>query len=422
MGADQSTSASAVNMVPPTVPTNPTSACPVKATTPRTEGVPSLCPVKHTPSSQNITVESCPVKRSPGGKDCGCDKGADTSNSADSCPVQTKKYQNPKVYNVYSQEIDPKNMMPTTANQLPAPDQKVDLPVVRESSSIPKGGTETTWQYPSPQMFWNALVRKGKTEGVSEQDVVNVVRIHNNMNENTWLKVLQWEQLHPPPKEVEGAEPKLLRFLGRPDELSPKAKFKMLLGNPAPFDRHDWIVDRGGKEVRYIIDYYHDEANADADKTPLSMRDNTSIKSIKVDVRPALDSPTAIFDRVVNMPLRRLLNETDYRPLPLLPPSETVIAEKRKKMQLEKAFLTLRETCVNEKDRLVACKDQKECENASIALQRCTAGVVCPGVARDFDAAIRAQPVDNEKLDFAYSSMVKCLELFEMDAKKTFSK
>ncbi len=23
-----------------------------------------------------------------------------------------------------------------------------------------------------------------------------------------------------------------------------------------PFDRHDWIVERCGKEVRYIIDYY----------------------------------------------------------------------------------------------------------------------------------------------------------------------
>ena len=23
-----------------------------------------------------------------------------------------------------------------------------------------------------------------------------------------------------------------------------------------PFDRHDWIVDRCGKHVRYVIDYY----------------------------------------------------------------------------------------------------------------------------------------------------------------------
>ena len=28
------------------------------------------------------------------------------------------------------------------------------------------------------------------------------------------------------------------------------------MGYQLPFDRHDWIVDRAGKEVRYVIDYY----------------------------------------------------------------------------------------------------------------------------------------------------------------------
>lgn len=28
-----------------------------------------------------------------------------------------------------------------------------------------------------------------------------------------------------------------------------------------PFDRHDWFIDRCGKEVRYIIDYYHQESS-----------------------------------------------------------------------------------------------------------------------------------------------------------------
>ena len=254
--------------------------------------------------------------------------------------------------------------------------------------------------------------------------MINVVRIHNNMNENTWMQVLEWEKLHPAPADVEGAEPKLLRFLGRPDEYSPKARLKMLLGHTAPFDRHDWVVDRGGKQVRYVIDYYHDEAAAENDTTPAHMRDMHSIRSIKVDARPAMDSPEAIYDRIVNMPLRRFLNQTTYRPLPLLPPSETVIAEKRKKLLLEKSFLTIRETCVAEKDLLTACKNQKECENASIALQRCTAGVVCPGMARESDAAVRAQPMEQEKLEVSYANMVKCLdlELFEMDAHKTFSK
>ncbi len=42
--------------------------------------------------------------------------------------------------------------MPAVANQLPSANQAVALPTERESSSIPKGGTDSTWLYPSPQM------------------------------------------------------------------------------------------------------------------------------------------------------------------------------------------------------------------------------------------------------------------------------
>ncbi len=40
-------------------------------------------------------------------------------------------------------------------------DQPFSLPIERQKSSIPKAGTEETWVYPSPQMFWNAMLRKG---------------------------------------------------------------------------------------------------------------------------------------------------------------------------------------------------------------------------------------------------------------------
>lgn len=42
----------------------------------------------------------------------------------------------------------------------------------------------------------------------------------------------------------------MLRFLGRPNDTAPKALAKMMLGHPLPFDRHDWVVDLGGDEVR----------------------------------------------------------------------------------------------------------------------------------------------------------------------------
>ena len=68
----------------------------------------------------------------------------------------------------------------------------------RVASSIRKGGTAegTTWLYPSPQMFWNALVRKQKAENVGEVDMPVVVSIHNEMNERAWKLLLGWEAAH----------------------------------------------------------------------------------------------------------------------------------------------------------------------------------------------------------------------------------
>ena len=101
------------------------------------------------------------------------------------------------IYNVYAQPIDPTNQMPSNPHQLPAPGQEVPLSTERVVSNIPKGGTDKdTWVYPSPQMFWNALVRKGKVEGATEEDMSVVVAIHNNMNENTWKAVRAWEEIH----------------------------------------------------------------------------------------------------------------------------------------------------------------------------------------------------------------------------------
>lgn len=60
----------------------------------------------------------------------------------------------------------------------------------------------------------------------------------------------------------------------------------------APFDRHDWVVDRCGKEVRYIIDFYPGRGNE------LAMELAGMPPAIHLDVRPALDSPGAAIDRL----------------------------------------------------------------------------------------------------------------------------
>jgi len=47
-------------------------------------------------------------------------------------------------------------------NQRPAPDQPFPLSTERELSTIPRADKEDEcWMYPSQQMFWNAMLRKG---------------------------------------------------------------------------------------------------------------------------------------------------------------------------------------------------------------------------------------------------------------------
>ena len=59
-----------------------------------------------------------------------------------------------------------------------------------------------------------------------------------------------------------------------------------------PFDRHDWIVDSNGVEVRYVIDFYT------GTPTVSSATGTTSPVSMHLDVRPALDTPAALLYRM----------------------------------------------------------------------------------------------------------------------------
>lgn len=184
-------------------------------------------------------------------------------------------------------DINPLNMMPPM-NQNPAPDQPFALPKDRQVSSIPKvteNGRQEFWVYPSQQMFWNAMLRKGwrwQKDDLKPKDMDDIIKIHNANNEQAWQEVLKWEALH----ARECGNPKLKSFGGKATEYSPRARFRSWLGYELPFDRHDWIVDRCGKDVRYIIDYYDGGMVDDKYKFAL------------LDVRPAMDSPENVWDRM----------------------------------------------------------------------------------------------------------------------------
>lgn len=175
-------------------------------------------------------------------------------------------------------------------SQAPAPHQSAHLSTQRTVSSIPREAG-AAWEYPSPQQFYNALVRKGWE--TPEQHIDTMVDIHNFLNEQAWEQVLQWERTRDP-EQAQNLE--LARFQGKPGQLSPKARLFLLAGKvfpsrfntEPPFDRHDWIVrrPRTGEQVRYVIDYY--SAPPEPDGSPV----------FSLDVRPALDSFDSIKQRI----------------------------------------------------------------------------------------------------------------------------
>jgi cytochrome c heme-lyase len=189
--------------------------------------------------------------------------------------------------------------------QAPHPDQTIPLPTHRVVSSIPRGArplegdteekaVQPHWVYPSEQQFYNALRRKGYT--ADAESMSTVVQIHNAVNERTWKHICQWEtELHAVEK------PRLVRFMGRPNDRSPRAWCNVILfGKQPPFDRHDWYIDRGdGVERRYVIDFYEGKKQTNSHVA-------AALPSMYLDVRPAVDNPRAALDRI-RMAVRQML-------------------------------------------------------------------------------------------------------------------
>lgn len=326
----------------------------------------------------------------------------------------------PAVYDVYGQQLDSANMMPATPNQLPSPGQANPLSTDREKSSIPKAGTaHQTWTYPSPQMFFNALKRKGKAHGVQEADMDAVVSVHNAMNERTWQQLMYWENTF---HCHQCQHPKLKRFLGRPNDLSPAAWFRTtFLGYPKPFDRHDWVVDRcGEQDVRYVIDYYY----------------RSGPDPIDIHVRPALDSPAALYDRVrhgLSTWRRYFLERSSQRADPPVEPvSQRALNDMERGEQLEPSEFQFLSSLTPATIHTIATDVQKRCENVSSALAQaatdpaqlekaqisinyCMAQSICKRQAADFMSALEG----NQDQSVAYEKMTACLDRFHVVARRT---
>jgi cytochrome c heme-lyase len=246
----------------------------------------------------SIEMATCPVNHD---KDSSASTALkDKKPAIDSCPIANPEYAKDKkpandTCQVSANEgLNPANYMPEIPEQQTWPGQSIPLDTNRTTSTIPKGSVvpphqtsvaeSPAWVYPSEQQFFNAMRRKGFD--AKEQDMKSVVAIHNAVNERTWNEVMKWEQKF---HSEHCKEPKLVKFMGRPKDMSPKARFLTLfLGYIEPFDRHDWIVDRCGTEQRYVVDFYRGKLSAN-DGKPIAFH---------IDARPALDSFQSLKDRV----------------------------------------------------------------------------------------------------------------------------
>lgn len=149
----------------------------------------------------------------------------------------------------------------------PSYKSKANLPTEREVSSIPRTDTRANWIYPSQKQFYEAMKRKNWSPEAT--DMQTVVPIHNHVNELAWRNILNWERAYLDECEAKCGGISLTSFKGDLKKLTPRAWFKLaVLGQEKPFDRHDWLVDRCGIEVPYVIDFYGTNAGVYVDARP----------------------------------------------------------------------------------------------------------------------------------------------------------
>lgn len=163
--------------------------------------------------------------------------------------------------------------LPTPTDRSPNAAERAALPPSNAEADTGHDAATGNWIYPSQEMFFNAMKRKGHSAEPS--DMSSVVPIHNAVNERAWAEIKAWEAGQPGSEEC-GGGPKLVSFAGDSKALTPRARWNnWVYGWKEPFDRHDWVVDRCGRRVEYVIDFYSGKGGG---------------LSFFLDVRPKLNS------------------------------------------------------------------------------------------------------------------------------------
>ncbi|KAA6410384.1 MAG: cytochrome c1 heme lyase [Lasallia pustulata] len=161
---------------------------------------------------------------------------------------------------------------PTPTTMTPNPNS----PPANSERDTGHDATTGNWIYPSERMFFDAMRRKQHSPQAA--DMAIIVPIHNAVNERAWAEIKAWEA--PYTRSACPGGPRLHSFSGLSGNLTPRARWNSFLGYQVPFDRHDWVVDRCGTRVEYVIDFY---AGKDEGKPGKGL-------NFYLDVRPKLNT------------------------------------------------------------------------------------------------------------------------------------
>ncbi len=216
------------------------------------------------------------------------------------------------------------------------------------------------------------------------------------------------------------SDPQLLKFCGRPDQLTPLAWVKNVFGYGKPFDRHDWTILRSDNtQVRYVIDYYFDEEKSKEDEVP-ELHSASSVKSISMYARPAVDSIESLIDRIkfpvlsavkeqkeANLLAARskLIDKNNHRT------SDDPAAAPLSVEEVGQTFAKVKSSCQKALQNVKTCTDEVTCTAAATALQLCMGNIICKPEATKFTKALDAG--DDKQIETAFEAMNKSLESFQ---------
>jgi len=164
--------------------------------------------------------------------------------------------------------------------------------------------------------------------------------------------------------------------------------------------------------VRYVIDYYYDEGRAHLDKVP-ELEEDTGVKSIHLDVRPAIESPMNLVERIMRFPDRMKEMVDRYRKgydFSVKRQTEVAKIKEDEKEFLSNQLKEIHQKCASHYESLAKCTDEKSCQRENAALNFCIGSVACIKETREALGALEKN--DEALIDQNLSQMDQCLYNF----------